>query len=416
MEYGLIGGRLGHSWSQPIHEAIGGYAYTLHPLPTQAEFDAFMQARDFKAINVTIPYKQAVIPYCDVVEPLATQIGAVNTIINRDGKLYGYNTDYYGFAYLASIHGVSPAGKTVMILGSGGTCRTVTAWCRAEGAVRILTVGRHGGPGLLTYAEAVAQQDVQILINTTPAGMYPENGSCPIDPARFPELEAVLDVVYNPLCPELVQRARAIGVPAWAGLEMLVGQAVYAAEYFTDSMLDISNLLREQHRALKRQLCNVSLIGMPGSGKSTLGKALAARLGKRFVDLDVAIEQRAGMAIPDIFAQQGEAAFRRREAATLADISKEPGQVIACGGGVIKTPGNNRRLRQNGPVLWVQRPLGRLAMEGRPLSTDRARLRAMAAERAPLYDAMADATVDNTGTLDSALEATLQAFEQHFDI
>lgn len=416
MEYGLIGAKLGHSWSRPIHETVGGYAYELHPLPTEAEFHAFMQARDFKAINVTIPYKQLVIPYCDEVEPRAAAIGAVNTVVNRGGRLYGYNTDYDGFAWLARVHGVSAKNKTVAILGTGGTHNTVAAWCKAEGAANVLTVGRRGGKGVLTYAEAMERADVQLIVNTTPAGMYPENGSCLLDPARFPALEALLDVVYNPLCAELPQRARAVGVPAWGGFEMLVAQAVYAAQRFTGQAMDIETTIRDTHLALKRRQCNVSLIGMPGSGKSTVARALAERLGKTFVDLDAAIEQRTGMPIPDIFATQGEGAFRRQEAAALADISKEPGQVIACGGGIIKTPGNNRRLRQNGPVLWIRRPVGRLATSGRPLSQGRSALRQMERDRYPLYDSVADATVDNTGALAETVSAALAAFEQTFDI
>lgn len=412
MEYGLIGAKLGHSWSAPIHKAVGGYDYTLRELPTAADFKAFMEAKDFKAVNVTIPYKKDVIAYCDEVGDLAAKIGAVNTVVNRGGRLYGYNTDYLGFDYLARRHGVAVEGRVVGILGTGGTHNTVAAWCRDHGAKEILTVSRNGGMGNLTYAELMQRGDAQVLINTTPAGMYPENGTCFIDPARFFDLEAVLDVVYNPLCPELPQRARAVGVPAWGGLEMLVGQAVYAVQRFTGKELDAEALIQKTHRDLRRQRCNVCLIGMPGSGKSTVAQELAKRLDKPFIDLDAEIERRAGMSIPDIFAQQGEPAFRRREAAVLADISKEAGQVIACGGGVVKTPGNNRRLRQNGPVLWIRRPVEHLAMSGRPLSRGRTALRQMERERDPLYASIADATVDNTGSLDAAVAAALQAFEE----
>ena len=286
--YGLIGGKLGHSYSKIIHEQIADYTYDLLPLPTEAEARVFMEKRAFTAINVTIPYKQLVIPYCDVVDPKAKAIGAVNTIVNRDGRLYGYNTDYAGFSYLAKAHGVDFADKTVLILGTGGTHSTVAAVCR---------------DGALLYSEAMHRRDVQIIINTTPCGMYPNVGQCLIDPKAFPRLEAVLDVVYNPFRTELLLRAEDCGVTAAGGFEMLVAQAVFAAEHFTGSTLDTDTLIPTISRRLRHQLANVSLIGMPGCGKSTVGAALAKRLDKRFVDLDAEIERRTGHNIPDIFAE-----------------------------------------------------------------------------------------------------------------
>ena len=229
MEYGLIGEKLGHSYSRQIHEQIGGYSYQLHELPTEADARAFLEARDFKGVNVTIPYKKLVIPYCDKIEPRAAAIGAVNTLVNRDGKLLGFNTDYDGFQYLARRHGVRFRGKTVLILGSGGTRNTVAAVARDGGAARIITVSRTGGDGAVTYAQAEASGEGQIIVNASPAGMYPNNGSCLIDLRRFPDLEAVLDVVYNPFRTELVLRAAEHGVTAAGGFEMLVAQAVYAA-------------------------------------------------------------------------------------------------------------------------------------------------------------------------------------------
>ena len=371
MEYGLIGSVLGHSFSKPIHEAVGGYTYELHPLPTEEEARTFLESRNFKAINVTIPYKQLVIPYCDTVDPLAEKIGAVNTVVNRGGKLYGYNTDYAGFSYLAAHHGIRFRGRTVLILGSGGTHNTVSAVCADSGAVNILTASRSGKNGTLTYAQAAAHKEVDILINTTPVGMYPRNGDCAVDLDAFPRLKAVLDVVYNPFCTELVLSARERGIPAFGGLEMLVAQAVYASEHFTGKLLDEKVVIRKTFLDLQAQLANVSLIGMPGSGKTTIGRGLAKALGKQFVDLDEVIEQKAGCTIPDIFARDGEVAFRAIEAQTAAEVGRGSGQVIACGGGIIKTSGNVHALRQNGPVLWVQRPVNRLATAGRPLSKGR---------------------------------------------
>ncbi len=330
MEYGLIGAKLGHSYSKIIHEAVCGYSYELHPLPTEEEAHAFMQAKAFKAINVTIPYKKLVIPYCDEVEPRAAAIGAVNTVVNRDGKLYGYNTDYTGFAYLARCHGVKFAGAVVLVLGTGGTHNTVTAVCQDAGAKQVLTASRTGKDGALTYEEAQQHPEINIIINTTPAGMYPNNGSCLLDLHAFPKLEAVLDCVYNPFRTELLLRAEELGVPAYCGFEMLVAQAVYAAEHFTGQKLPEA-VIADTHRKLKRDLSNVAIIGMPGCGKSTIGRALAKTLGKTYVDLDEVIEKNTGMPIPDIFAREGEASFRKYESQAVAEISKQTRQVIACG-------------------------------------------------------------------------------------
>ena len=381
------------------------------PLPTEAEARAFMEQREFAAINVTIPYKQLVVPYCDVVDPKAAAIGAVNTIVNRDGKLYGYNTDYAGFAYLARAHGVYFAGKTVLILGTGGTHSTVAAVCKDGGAAEILTASRTGKDGALTYGEAMRRKDVQVIVNTTPCGMYPHVGQCLIDPAAFPALEAVLDVVYNPFRTELLLRAEEQGIPAASGFEMLVAQAVFAAEHFTGKALDADMLIPAVSRQLRHELANISIIGMPGCGKSTIGAALAKQLGKTFVDLDAEIERRTGQTIPDIFAREGEAAFRRYEAETLADVAKQNRQVIACGGGVIKSAANVRALRQNGPVLWVRRPIEKLATGGRPLSKGGAALKQLEEERTPLYQAAASAVLDNTTSLHAAVDAAAALFE-----
>ena len=409
--YGLIGAKLGHSYSKIIHEQVGGYHYELIPLPTEAEARAFMEKRAFSAINVTIPYKQLVIPYCDVVDPKAKAISAVNTIVNRDGKLYGYNTDYAGFAYLDRVHNVDFADKTVLILGTGGTHSTVEAVCRDGGAATILTASRTGKYGALTYNEAMRHRDVQIIVNTTPCGMYPNVGQCMLDPTAFPALEAVLDVVYNPFRTELLLRAEEHGITIAGGFEMLVAQAVFAAQHFTGRFYATDSMIPTATRRLAHQLANISLIGMPGCGKTTIGAALAKRLGKTFVDLDEEIERRTGNNIPDIFAREGEEAFRRYEADTLADLAKQTGQVIACGGGVIKTPANVRALRQNGTVLWVQRPLGKLATGGRPLSQGGAALKQLQAERTPLYRAAANAVLDNSTTLNNVVEAAVRIFE-----
>ena len=418
MEYGLIGGKLGHSYSKIIHEMLCGYRYELCPLPTEAEARMFLEKRAFKAINVTIPYKRLVMEYCTYLDPRAKAIGAVNTVVNKNGLLYGYNTDYLGFAHLCAAHGVDFAGRTVLILGTGGTHNTTRAVALDQGAARVLTVSRtpDRAKGELSYPEAVSS-GAQIVVNTTPAGMYPNVGVCSLDVAAMPGLEAVVDVVYNPDKTELVLRAEEAGVPvAVGGLEMLVAQAVYAAEYFLDRKFgDAPARIRRITAALRKEQLNVVLVGMPSCGKSTLGRLLAKQLGRTFVDLDEEIVKADGRSIPDIFAAEGEEGFRRRESEQTARFSKEGRQVISCGGGILKKPENLRVLRQNGVVLFLDRPLEELTVGGgRPLSSSPEALRQMEKERRPLYLAAADAVVLNRTTVAQAVDAALEALDEIF--
>ena len=419
MEYGLIGGKLGHSYSKLIHEMLCGYRYDLCPLPTEAEARAFLKKRLFKAINVTIPYKKLVMEYCTYIDPRAKAIGAVNTVVNKNGLLYGYNTDYSGFAHLCEAHEVDFTGRTVLILGTGGTHNTTSAVARDKGAAKILTVSRKPDPekGELSYTQALTS-GAQIIINTTPAGMYPHVGVCNLDVAAMPGLEAVLDVVYNPDKTELILRAEEAGVPVAAGgLEMLVAQAVYAAEYFLGRTFeDAAGEIDRITAALRRDTRNVALIGMPSSGKTTVGRALAEALGKRFVDLDEEIVKADGRSIPDIFAAEGEEGFRKTETAVIAQFAKEGRQLLSCGGGAVKKPENVRLLRQNGVVLFLDRPLDALTVGGgRPLSSSADALRTMYAERRPLYLAAADAVVPNETTVADAVKASMEALDEIFD-
>ncbi len=418
MEYGLIGSKLGHSYSKTIHEMLCGYHYDLCPLPTEEDARAFLKRRAFKAINVTIPYKKLVMEYCSYIDPRAKAIGAVNTVVNKNGLLYGYNTDYMGFAHLCEAHGVDFTGKTVLILGTGGTHNTTSAVARDKGAAKILTVSRHPDPekGELSYQEAVSS-GAQIVINTTPAGMYPNVGVCNLDVAAMPGLEAVLDVVYNPDKTELILRAEEAGVPvAVGGLEMLVAQAVYAAEYFLSRKFpDAPAEINQITNTLRRDTLNIALIGMPSSGKTTIGRALAKELGKTFIDLDEEIVKANGKSIPDIFAEEGEDGFRKKETEQLERFSKEGHQLLSCGGGVIKRPENLRALRQNGVILFLDRPLESLVVGGgRPLSSSTDALRAMEAERRPLYLAAADAVVPNQTTVADAVNAAMEALDEIF--
>lgn len=417
MEYGLIGAKLGHSYSQLIHEQLCGYRYELCPLPTEEQARTFLKKRLFKAINVTIPYKKLAMEYCSFLDPRAKAIGAVNAIVNKNGLLYGYNTDYLGFLYLCQSHGVDFTGKTVLILGTGGTHNTTRAVAMDEGAARVLTVSRSPKADELSYEQAVTS-GAQIVINTTPAGMYPNVGVCPLDIAAMPGLEAVLDVVYNPERTELLLRAQECGVPITAsGLEMLVAQAVYAAEYFLGQKFeDVPGEIRRVVSILRRDTLNIALIGMPSCGKSTIGRQLAKQLGRPFVDLDEEIVKADGRSIPDIFAAEGEDGFRAKETAIAQRFGKENGLVISCGGGIVKRPENLRALHQNGIVLFLDRPLDALTVGGgRPLSSSVDALREMETQRRPLYLAAADAVIPNTGSIDAALQAAKEALDEIFD-
>ena len=351
--------------------------------------------------------------------PRARAIGAVNTVVNKNGLLYGYNTDYLGFAHLCEAHGVELAGKTVLILGTGGTHNTTRAVALDKGAAKVLTVSRTPDPekGELSYAEAV-RSGAQVVFNTTPAGMYPNVGVCSLDVAAMPGLEAVVDVVYNPNKTELILRAEDAGVPvAVGGLEMLVAQAVYAAEYFLGRKFeDAPGEVRRITAALRRETLNIALVGMPSCGKSTLGRLLAKQLGRPLVDLDEEIVKADGRSIPDLFAAEGEEGFRAKEAAQIARFGKEKGLVLSCGGGAVKRAENVRALRQNGVVLFIDRPVEALAVGGnRPLSSSAEALRTMEAQRRPLYLAAADAVISNTGTLAEALAAAQEALDEIFD-
>ena len=398
MEFALLGEKLGHSFSPQIHRALAGCDYQLLPTPPEAVADLFRR-RDFRGLNVTIPYKQTVMPLCDEIDPRAAAIGAVNTVVNRDGRLTGYNTDIDGLIYLARRTGVDMAGKKVVILGSGGTGRTARAAAGELGAAEIVTVSRGGEDNYETLSR---HADAQVLLNTTPVGMYPNCGVSPVSLDAFPHLEGVLDVVYNPLRTALLLEARERGLPCSCGLPMLVAQAWRAEELFTGSAIP-AETVEAVLAGLTAQLENVVLIGMPGCGKSTVGRALARRQGKAFLDLDRLIEERAGKSIPAIFAQEGEEVFRTLEIRAVRVAGARTGCVISTGGGVVTRAENCAPLRQNGVIIHLTRPLDRLPTAGRPVSqsTD---LQTLWERRRGLYAAFADRTVDNGGPLEETLD------------
>ena len=398
MEYGLLGERLGHSFSPQIHRDLAGYDYQLLPTPPEAVEDLFAR-RAFQGLNVTIPYKQTVMPLCDEIDPRAAAIGAVNTVVNRGGRLTGYNTDIDGFLYMARRAGVDMTGKKVVILGSGGTSRTARAAAGELGAREIVTVSRHGEDN---YQNLSRHADAQVLVNTTPVGMYPNWGQSPVSLESFPALEGVLDVVYNPLRTALLLQAEERGLPCSCGLPMLVAQAKRAAELFTGQNINDSRTETVLH-GLREQLTSIVLIGMPGCGKTTVGRALAGKLGRTFVDLDEEIVRRAGTSIPEIFAREGEAGFRERESALVREFGERTGLVVSTGGGVVTRRENYIPLKQNGLLLHLRRDPAALPTDGRPLSQATAP-EELWRRRAPLYAAFADGEIDNNGTLAGTLE------------
>ena len=406
----LIGNPLGHSWSVPIHNRLADYPYQLRPT-TPEELDSFMRARHFSGLNVTIPHKKAVIPYCDELTDIARRIGAVNTVYFEGGKMVGHNTDYAGFSYLARRTGLSFAGRRVFILGSGGTSLTARTVAEDEGAAEVTVVSRSGEFG---YDDLYATEGEFILINTTPVGMYPNTDISPVDLDRLPGCQGVLDVVYNPRRTRLVQDAAARGIPAAGGLAMLVAQAAFAAEKFLGGPIP-AETIEETLGEITRQCTNIVLIGMPGCGKSTVGKILARLTGREFVDTDAMVEERTGRSIPAIFAEDGEETFRQLETEAVADAGRRSGLIIACGGGAVLREENRRALRQNGWICRLCRPLEHLDTAGRPLSGDIDKMKAMETTRGPIYAALADLEAENISVPEDTSGKILAHFLQYME-
>ena len=404
MKYGLIGEHLGHSYSREIHAQVADYDYELCEVAPE-ELDSFLRKAEFRAINVTIPYKQSVIPYLSYISPQAESIGAVNTVVNRDGKLWGYNTDFAGMEALIARMGLSLRGKKVLILGTGGTSKTARAVCESAGAREILKVSRRASGEAVSYEQAVSGHgDAEILINTTPVGMYPRCGEAPIDLAHFPRLEGVVDAVYNPLLTRLVQAGQERGVPAEGGLYMLAGQGVCASAIFLGKEFDPA-LTEGVYRAILGRKQNIVLIGMPSCGKTTVGRLLAERCGRRLIDTDEKIVERLGEPIAGFMARNGEAAFRDVEQEVVAGVADESGCVIATGGGAVLRQENLRLLRQNGLLVFLDRPLEKLMPTAdRPLSASREALERRYRERYGLYVAAADLVVDASGAIEDEVE------------
>jgi len=403
--YGLLGRKLGHSWSAPIHAALGCADYRLIELEPE-ELPSFLARPDWGGVNVTIPYKRDVMPYCDVIDPLANAIGSVNTLVRRsDGNLYAYNTDAAGFRWMAERAGISLSGRKVVILGSGGASLTAQAVSKDLGAREVIVISRSGENN---YENLSRHADTEIVVNTTPVGMYPNTGISPVDLTLFPHCKGVLDVIYNPRRTALLLQAEELGIPCSDGLPMLVAQAKAAEEHFFETRIPDSE--NERILAMLQQnSTNIVLIGMPGCGKSSVGEALAKLTGREAIDIDAQIVARAGRSIPEIFAAEGEAAFRDLERQVTEEVGKLSGKIILTGGGVVKDVRNYAPLHQNGRIYHLIRDLQALPTEGRPLSHG-ADLSRMWAERAPLYARFQDTVIENSGTIEEAAQAIWRDF------
>ena len=407
-KYGCIGKKLTHSFSKEIHSKLADYEYELIEL-NEDEIEAFFDKKEFNAINVTIPYKQTVIPYLDSLSDVAKRIGAVNTIINKDGKLYGYNTDYYGMKALIEKIGIDLNGKKVLILGTGGTSRTARILTEDMGASEIITVSRSKSENHITYEEAVNEHsDANVIINTTPSGMYPDCEGIPVDISVFKNLEGVVDSVYNPLCTNLVLKAKEKGVKAEGGLYMLVMQAVVAVEKFLD--IEIPKTVADNvFASVFTSKENIILTGMPGSGKSTVGKLLNID-GFSFVDTDEEIEKRCGCTIKELINSKGEKYFRDLETEVIKDISSKGCQIISTGGGTVLRKENVNSLKRNGKLFFLNaNPDRLLPTDSRPLSDTAEKLKKLYDERIDLYKWAADVIVPDMETPNEEAEFILKA-------
>ncbi len=397
MKYGLIGEKLTHSFSKELHGLIGCYDYSLIEL-AENELEKFLISKDFCGINVTIPYKQSVIPFLDYIDDNAKNIGAVNTVVNKNGDLYGYNTDFLGMRFLIeNAYGASLSNKKVLILGSGGTSKTAFAVAKSLGATDVYVVSRKPVCNEISYEDAIKEHfNAQVLINTTPVGMYPNVDNCAIDLSLFNNLELVVDAIYNPLNTKLVLDAKKMGIKATGGLLMFAAQAVYAYGLFFDKTID-ENQIIDVYKKLKSQKQNIALIGMPASGKTTIGKILAKKLSYRFVDTDQLIVEKAGMPITEIFKKYSEDYFRDIESQVIAEISLKNGVVISTGGGAVLKEENIFNLKRNSKIFFLDRELSELLpTNDRPLANNIEKIKKLYEQRIVIYKSSADYIVKPT--------------------
>ena len=403
LKCGLLGEKLGHSYSPQIHSMLADYEYKLFEKSPE-ELEDFLKSGEFDGLNVTIPYKKSVMPYCAELSPTAAQIGSVNTIVRRsDGSLYGDNTDAFGFENLIVHNGIEVKGKKALVLGTGGASVTAQAVLKNLGASEVVVISRKGEDN---YENIAKHADAEIIANTTPVGMYPNNGKAAVDLAQFPKLSGVLDVVYNPARTALLLQAEKLCIPCAGGLYMLVSQAKRSCELFTGKSIPDSEIDRIE-RVLSHQMQNIVIIGMPGSGKTAVSTMLAERLGRKIFDTDTIVSEKAGMTIPEIFAAQGEAGFRKLETEATAEVGKLSGNIISTGGGVVTVADNYELLHQNGVIVWIERDTNKLARDGRPISLS-SDLNELYAARLPLYERFADIKADNNGDINETVNAIME--------
>lgn len=403
---GLLGEKLGHSYSPEIHKMLAGYEYRLYERHAE-ELESFIRGSEWDGLNVTMPYKKAVLPFCDELGERARLSGSVNTLLRRaDGSIYGDNTDMFGFESLLRVNGIDPAGTKALVLGSGGACASVRAVLDSLGAETVV-ISRCGEDN---YNNLERHRDAGIIVNTTPLGMYPNNGAQAVDLTMFPNCRAVLDIVYNPARTALLLQAEELGIKHAGGLHMLVAQAKRSSELFTGARIDDSEIGRIE-RALMHRMMNIVLVGMPGCGKTTVGRLIAERLGKGFIDTDDEIAAQ-GKTPEEIITESGEAAFRRVESEVVCEVGKKCGFVIATGGGVVTVAENYAPLAQNGHIVFINRDISSLARDGRPLSRGNGALEKLFSTRLPLYRAFADTETDGNMSAAEVAENIIKELEK----
>ena len=404
--YGLLGEKLGHSFSPEIHSMLGNYEYRLFEVEKN-ELENFIKHGEWDGINVTIPYKKEVMPFLDEISENAQKIGSVNTVVRRsDGTLFGDNTDYYGFLYTVRRSGINFGGKKVLVLGTGGASLAIKAVISDLNAGEIISISRSGENN---YQNIKNHADADIIVNTTPVGMYPKNLVSPVKVSDFTHLSAVFDIIYNPQKTQLVLDAEKLDIPAFSGLSMLVAQAKRASEIFFNKEIDDS-VTEKILKKVSTDMKSIVLIGMPGSGKSSIGNFLAEKTGREFLDTDEEAEKIAGSSPAEIIKTQGEKSFRKIENEAVKSLCKLSGKIIATGGGVVTNEDNFDAIRQNSTVFFINRDISVLPTDNRPLSQKNS-LDDMFKIRLPLYRKFCDFEIDGNGTIEEVAQRILERID-----